>query len=53
MKVLGARGFGTSIVAGSGLCLIANGMLLISMFAAPVLYERYVQTAEAVGCILP
>ncbi len=40
---------GTSIVAGSGLCLIANGMLLISMFAAPVLYERYVQVAEAAG----
>ena len=49
VKVLGARGFGTSIVAGSGFCLIANGMLLISMFAAPVLYERYVQMAEAAG----
>lgn len=48
-KVFSVKSFLATLIAGFGLCLLANGIAMLLQYLTPTLFEQYVQMMETAG----
>ena len=49
VRILKARGIIATLVAGFGLCLVANGIAMMIQYLAPAVFAEYMELMEAAG----
>lgn len=49
VRILKARGIIATLVAGFGLCLVANGIAMMIQYLAPAVFAEYMEMMEAAG----
>ena len=49
VRILKARGIISTLVAGFGLCLVANGIAMMIQYLAPAVFAEYMEMMEAAG----